>query len=331
MGLIDTMRDALAGDAASFQLMGEDLTLVTGASLRAAAAEHEAGLAAMEAPLRARFEAEQAALLTEAHAWLRRHNTSVRGRVAGYVALGRACDFVYPWPVIAVLGICQVMEGMQRNRLHGLIAPVLERLGVPALASLVDRSDDVLRRTNRGIFADSVPTVLLGLRAHRLRACGDAALADALLRGPLPPIFDEESRALAIGIDRGLGVADEADRFAALAELTLRHFAREQAIFTHHMGTRSRERAGSRAPNGAAAALMRRLTAVHAVPAPVVVRGASGRRVEFHRFALPVGFEMRDHDARVAQFGRAFVTSVTADREDYAAATRHVLARFGGA
>lgn len=326
MPLIDALRDTLDGDPASFRLMGEDLALLTGPHLRAAAAAYDEALARLEPAVRPRFAAEQAALQLRATAWLRRHNRSLLGRISGYLELGRVCRFEYPWPVVAILGICQVMAGLRRNRLQGLAAPLLARLGVPALERLVDRSDDVLRRTNRGIFADSVPTVLLGLRAHELRAAGDVALADALLRGPLPPIFDEHSRDLAIRLGRGLAISDPADRFAALADLTLHHFDREQAIFTHHMGAASADKPSHR---GFAATLMRWLTAADSVLAPAVVPGPHGRRLEFRPYPLPPGFDMRDHHARVAVFGRAFVSSITADIADYRIATQYVLTRFG--
>lgn len=327
MPVIDALRDVLDGEPASFQLMGEDLALLDGARLRAAAKAHDEALARIEPGLRARLEAEQAALLLRAHAWLRRYNRSLLGRVAGYVELGRVCRFEYPWPVVAVLGICQVMAGMTRNRVHGLLAPLLQRLGLPALTRLVDRSDDVLRRTNRGIFADSVPTVLLGLRAHELRVGGDAPLADALLTGPLPAIFDEHSRELAIRLDGALGLADGAERFAALADLTLRHFDREQAIFTHNMGAASSERAA--AQRGPGAALMRWLTASDSLLAPAVVGEGLTRRVLFKPYPLPPGFEMRDHRARVQVFGKAFVSSITTDLADYQTAAQYVVTRFG--
>jgi hypothetical protein len=38
---------------------------------------------------------------------------------------------------------------------------------------------------------------------------------------------------------------------------------------------------------------------------------------------------MRDHDARVALFARAFVDSVTRSTADYRVAAAHVVARWG--
>ncbi|MGN6110339.1 MAG: hypothetical protein ACTHU0_34870 [Kofleriaceae bacterium] len=69
----------------------------------------------------------------------------------------------------------------------------------------------------------------------------------------------------------------------------------------------------------------RKLPAARALPAPVIERGA----LVFRPFALPAGFDLRDHDARVELFGRAFVTSVTRSRADYGIAKSWVVAQFG--
>jgi hypothetical protein len=140
-----------------------------------------------------------------------------------------------------------------------------------------------------------------------------------LLSGPLPITFDEESRALAGALCDGLGLPEPA-RFHMLSALTLRHFSREQAIFSYHLGARG---------GGKRSRLVDRLTRLRSVPAPVIVRRGRGRTVEFRPFALPAGFDMRDHDARVEAFGRAFVTSVTLEPEDYRAAVELVEQRFG--
>ena len=70
---------------------------------------------------------------------------------------------------------------------------------------------------------------------------------------------------------------------------------------------------------------------MRAVPAPVIERGLFGRRLTFKPFPLPPGFDIREHAPRVDLFGRAFVSSVTGDVEDYATAVRWVARRFGGA
>jgi hypothetical protein len=161
-----------------------------------------------------------------------------------------------------------------------------------------------------------LPTVLLALRAHALRDAGEAAVAEALLDGPLPPTFDEECRALARALYDGLGVRDGAGRFLALSRLTSRHFAREQAIFSYQIGP---------PPSREQPRVIRRLLAIRAVPAPVIADG----RVTLAPFALPAGFDLRDHGARVALFGRAFVDSVTRSVGDYRSAAAHVVARYG--
>lgn len=315
--LVDALRRRL-GDpgAASFQLMGEDLALLSGEDLAAAGAAWHEALARVPEALRARLVAELDGVQREAHRLVRKYNRSVGARIAGYVELGRRCGFAYPWPVVAILGLEQVLAGMRQNRVYGLVGEAARRLGWRALWQLADGSEDVLRRTNRGIFADSVPTVLMGLRAHALAAGGEAELGRALVDGPLPPLFDEECRALARGLADGLAVADGEARFAALAALTLRHFCREQAIFTHHIGP---------PPSRPESPVIRRLLSIRAVPAPVVRQGA----VMLEPYRLPRGFDLRDHAARVAVFGRAFVSSVTGSLADYRAAAAHVVARWG--
>ena len=315
--LVDALRRRLGDpEAASFQLTGEDLVLLTGDDLARAGADWQAALARVAEPLRPRVVDELGAVQREAHRFLRKYNRSVGARIAGYVELGRRCRFAYPWPVVAVLGIEQVLSGMRQNRVYGLVGEAARRLGWRALWQLSDGGDDVLRRTNRGIFADSVPTVLLGLRAHALAGAGEPALAAALLDGPLPPVCDEECRAVARGLRDGLALVDPAARFTALARLTLRHFGREQAIFSHHIGP---------PPARATSPVVRRLMAIRAVPAPVVRRG----QVRLEPFALPPDFDLRDHATRVALFGRAFVESVTGSAADYRLAAAHVLRRWG--
>jgi hypothetical protein len=325
VSLTDLLRDLLGTEAASFQLMGEDLTLIPGTALRAAAERYEAALARVPPGLRETFQQEQLAAARAAHAFLRRYNRSMLTRLGGYLQLAARCDFAYPWPVVAMLGICAVRGGIARNRLYGLLGPAAGQLGVRALERLVEGTEDVLRRTNRGIFADSAPTVLLALRGHELRRRGEAALALALLEGPLPVLLDELSRAIARGIYDGLAIPAADERFRALADLTVRHFGREQAIFTHHLASPAQAEAGRRT-----SPWVRRFTALRSVPAPVVERRRGGPgRLRFRTFALPAGFDVRDHDTRVELFGRAFVRSVTDRQEDYDVAVRYVRDRFG--
>ena len=313
--LIEALRARLGRAAHSFQLAGEDLLAVTGPELARAAGAWEQGLARVPADVRPRFVAAHERFHDEAHAFVRKYNRSVHTRVAGYVELARGVDFAYPWPVVAILGIEQVRSGIRQNRVYGLVGGALERVWRP-LAQMTELTEDVLRRTNRGIFADSAPTVLLALAAHRARAAGDPALADALLAGPLPAFMDEECGELARALAAGLAIADAGVRFATLAARTLRHFEREQAIFTYHMGGARR---GARRGG-----VIGRLTAVRDVPAPAIEHG----RLVHRGYTLPPDFDMRDHDARVREFSRAFVTSVTGSRADYEIAADYVRRRY---
>jgi hypothetical protein len=306
--LIDALRLRLgAPTAASFQLMGEDLQLLTLEDLGAAVAAQEA---AIPDDLRADVLAEERALAAESHRWLKKFNRSLYGRIAGYLALGKRLDFRYPWPVVAILGIVQVIGGMDRARVYGLAGRLASRFGYDSIEKLGDGSEDVLRRTNRGIFADSVPTVLRALRAIDLHREDKSDVAEALIEGHGALLWDEESRVLCRGLVDGLQLGDEAAGFRALAAVTQQHFAREQAIFTHHIASRTRTR---------------KLPATKAVPAPVIERS----RLAFRPYALPAGFDLRDHDARVDAFGRAFVSAVTGSLADYRVATAWVTRRFG--
>jgi len=298
--LIDQLRRRLGNpQASSFMLMGEALQLVTMEDLRAVAHDVSPAVAA-----------EEAALGAESYEWLRRYNRSLYGRIAGYWALGEKLQFRYPWPIVAILGIVQVLGGMDRARLYGIAGRVASRFGFDEYEKLGDGSEDVLRRTNRGIFADSVPTVLRALRAEALIREGKRELAEALIEGTGAVLWDEESRTLCRSIVEGLLIDDgEERRFRALAATTLRHFSREQAIFTHHIGARSKKR---------------KLPPAKEVPAPVIERG----KLRFKPFALPEGFDFRDHDARVDAFGRAFVTSVTGAPSEYRVAIEWVRRRY---
>jgi hypothetical protein len=323
MSLLRVLREALGEcKARSFQLMGEDLWLLSGASLRGLASAYETELQARVPPeLRGPFEREQAAVLAQSHGFLRGYNRNIHTRIRGYLALGRMCHHEYPWPVVAILGICQVLRGVDRARVFGLLGRLASRVGFTSLEEVAGGLGDILLRTNRGIFADSVPTVLYALRCHGLRARGAPALAEALLGGPLPLLMDEESRALARALYDAFAISPGEERYARLSALTLEHFAREQAVFSYHIG----------APRGPVrqSAVARRLTTVSEVVAPAVERGITGRRLAFRPYRLPPGFAMADHEARVRELGRAFVTSITFDLPSYRVALEYVLTRFG--
>lgn len=323
--LPDRLRAALRDPSArSFQLLGDDVLALTGADLRAAAAAYEAALEPLPAELRPRFEAEQAAAAAEAHTFVRAHNTSIHGRIGGYLELARRTAFELPWPIVAVLGLCQVLEGIVRYKVYGIAGELAGSAGYTRLRRLTASVDDVLLRTNRLIFADSAPAVLYAVRATGLRRGGDPALADALLEGPLPPTMDEGSRALVCALAAAFEQRDGAARFAALSQLTLAQFEREQAVFTSQMG-RSLSPPSGRGP-------LARLLALRAIQAPVIVpgsgKGRGARALVFRPYRLPEGFDMADHPLRVREFGRAFVTAVTGSVADYLTAAAYVVRRF---
>jgi hypothetical protein len=299
--LVDALRDRLADPSApSFRLMGEDLQLLTLEDIRRQLPDK----------IDPELAAEERALAIDAHSWLRKYNRSLHGRVIGYVELGRRCEFRYPWPVVAILGIVQVMTGMDRARVYGLVGRLAARVGYRFLEQLGDASEDILRRTNRGIFADSVPTVLRAIRAHALRREGKAELASALIEGQAALLWDGESALLCKRIADGLDITEPEAQFRALADTTVRHFDREQAIFTHHIASRNKSR---------------KLPSAKTIPAPKVSKG----KLMFEGYPLPPGFDLRDHGPRVEVFAEAFVHSVTRTRAEYGIARDYVLARFG--
>jgi hypothetical protein len=309
-------------DASSFRLSGEELWLVTGADLKRAAEEWSSGLERVPQSLRSALEAEHAELARVAHHWLTTFNGSLEARLRGYAAVGRAYAWEFPWPSVAILGVLQVRGGMRQTealRLFGLAASGLLEVG--------DWMQDVLRRTNRGIFCDSVPCALWALRCAVLRREGKVELASALLDGPLPPAMDEESRALARGVDKAMQLRDGAERFGALAAMTVRQFDREQAVFTAQMGSLRGGGAGVR-PRGLPAwsALQLRLTQLKKVDAPKVERG----RYRTRPYVFPPGFDVRDHRQRSEQFRKAFVDAITGSLDDYRVAVSEVLKRWPG-
>ncbi len=325
MALIDSLRLPLRNPTAqSFVLWWDDFQLLGPDELGAALDEHRRAVDKLGPAQREFLGAAHTAFRREAHEFLRRHNTNVHRRIAGYLALGRRLQFHYPWPTVAVLGICQVIEGMKKNRGWAFAGDMLGKLGSDALIKLSDNSEDLLRRTNRGIFADSVPTVLYALRVFDHARRGEHELVNLLVHGPLPITFDEENRELIAELVAGLQLADADARFARLAKLTLRHFAREQAIFSYHLDGH-RHGAADKRSGGLGAKLFR----LREVDAPVVVRDRKDRRhLSFEPYQLPRDFDIRDHETRVREFGRAFVSSVTASPEDYKVATEYAVKRF---
>ena len=167
--LIDALRRRL-GDAGaqSFQLFGEELLALSGADLAEAAAAWQAALARVRAAQRARVEAELTSLQREALAFVRKYNRSVHGR------LGRLRRDREALPLrlsVAGGGHPRHRAGdggdARRTASTGSSARRRGAWAGAASAELTDGSEDVLRRTNRGIFADSLPTVLLGAARRR--------------------------------------------------------------------------------------------------------------------------------------------------------------------
>ena len=94
----------------------------------------------------------------EAHRWLRRHNGNVHSRIAGYLALGRKLDFVYPWPVVAVLSAddtlnVAIQQMWQLNIRH---LPVVDQGSLLGMVS----ERDVLLHIARGLSQQQVARVL---------------------------------------------------------------------------------------------------------------------------------------------------------------------------
>ena len=118
----------------------------------------------------------------------------------------------------------------------------------------------------------------------------------------------------------GLGLEDREERFRCLAEVTLAHFAREQAILSFHMGVR----ASSSPPSPRKSWVARRLD-----PKSVYAPRIRNRTLELAPFPLPDGFQMKDHERRVEVFGEAFVKSITRTRDEYEIARDWVVGRFG--
>lgn len=323
MSLLEPLKRHPGGKPAeSFRLMGEDLVLITWQDIAESIERYHQATQRLPQADRRALEDEQQAWALEAHRWLDRFNRSVHSRIGGYLELGARCQFAYPWPVVAVLGIQQVLGGMARSRVWGLIGNLAQLARYPRLEQLAEATDDILRRTNRGIFADSVPTVLYALRAAEHMQAG-RRLGHLLIDGPPPPLLDDESMAVVRDLASGLLEVDRDRKFAALAKLTERHFAREQAVFSHHMRA---SRVGRPRP---VRGWLRRMTAIPAVPAPRIARSRGQSRLVFESFRLSADFDIRDHDQRVEQFGQAFVRSITGSVDDYRIAVRHVINRFG--
>jgi hypothetical protein len=314
MPLTDALRRSLEpADTSSFRLSSDELWLVTGADLKKAADEYEQSMGRVKPDLRKRLAEEHLELATACWKWLRRFNISLEERLAGYSAMGRAFGWEYPWPAVAVLSMMTLRRGLRQSealRLGGLAArPVLE---------VGDWIQDVLRRCNRGMFADGIPTALWALRCHGLRQAGEGMVADALLDGPLPLAMDEECRSVMRNLDASLKLESAAERFTALTQMTAKQLDREQAVVTAHLGAMRNGRNPSWEPWRV------RFTRMKKVEAPVI----RGGKVAFETFALPKDFELRNHGQRTEVFGQAFLKPLTGSIADFQIAVAEVARRF---
>jgi hypothetical protein len=300
-------------DASSFRLSSDELWLVTGADLKKAADEYDQAMSKVKPDLRKRLVDEHVELATATWKWLRKFNVSMEERMAGYSALGRAFAWEYPWPAVAVFGTLAMRTGLRQSealRLAGsAVRPVLE---------VGDWMQDVLRRTTRGVFADSIPAALWALRCHCLRQAGESMVADALLDGPLPPAMDDENLSVMRNLDATLKLENAEQRFSALTDMSMKQFDRDQAVFTGALGSMRNGRLPSWEPWRV------RFTRMKKVEAPVI----RGEKLVLEPFALPRDFEVRNHGQRTELFGQAFVSSITGSIKDFKVAVADVSKRF---
>jgi hypothetical protein len=202
---------------------------------------------------------------------------------------------------------------MQAN---GLIGRLLTKLGNAKPEKVSDRVSDVLRRTNRGIFFDSIPTTLYAAFVHQQHLSGDLAMADMLVDGPLPPLMDDESRGQVHRVASAFRIEDGEKRYRELCNITHEQFDREQAIFTWHLGAHRTQ------PPDSPPHPMNQ-------PKSVLAPQIQASQLTFKPHKLPSDFDMRDHGKRVRHFGEAFVSSVTSSPHNYQVAVEWVVNRYG--
>lgn len=304
--------------------MSEALLLIDGPDLAAVARGWQRELDERVAPaLQPAFMREQATAVAEAHRFSQRYNVSLGDRIRGYLELAERLDHQYPWPIVAILGLMEVRSSLTRFGALTAGSPLLARLGVDRFNRMADRTLDTLRRTNRGIFADSVPLVLYASHVRSLERGGQIELARALAQGPLPPLWDATQKAVLARLLAGLAEDDPERRFRMLAELTCDQFEREQRVFTHHLGgDRPAANKPPRQPARGPGAWLQGWLAPPQVTAPQIEGPVGARRLVFVPKPLPSDFDLRDHTARVELFSELFVRSVLGSRADYEAAIR---------
>ncbi len=298
-------------------LLGNGLVLFSDAMLRDASAQNEARLEArVPAELRDAFAEEQRAFEIEVHEFLRTHNWSVDARLRGYYELTLALEGVYAWPVAAAAALVDIRRSLSVVAVVGAAG----RLVPPGVAGDVQQllfaMFDVLLRTNRMVFIDAALLMLLARRCHRLRRAGRAELALALLEGPRLLAMDDESMALARGVYDALGEADERARFDAVGTLTRTHFLREQSIVSAQM--EDNRAFWMSIPSAVRSVLVPRL-----LYAPNIVSRGGERRLDWHWVTLS-GADFMDHEARIREYGGAFIEPLLRAPEDLRAGVRWV-------
>ncbi|NUO53736.1 MAG: hypothetical protein HOV80_33225 [Polyangiaceae bacterium] len=316
--LIQQLRRVIADPTArSFRVVGDDFHGLTFADLKAAAAEYDDALRVVPSALRETVKSEHEAHAREVQLTLRASSRDVYQRVRGYLAVAQRTGFELVWPTVAALGISQILAGAGAYRLVSLLGEYANALGYDGVSELSAAIDDMVRRANRSIYADSISTSLFALRCVALRRSGRSALADALLAGPPPLTMDEQSWRIVRSIDLAASIDDGKARFTELARIAFDEFEREQAALTYHLDGRLELR-------GAPDWIQKRLR-IQSVTLPVI----EGGRLSFRKELLPDGFDLTDHRARVEGPGRAFFDAVTQSPEAFRATVAYVVRRFG--
>lgn len=119
---------------------------------------------------------------TAAHAWVTKYNRSLSARIDGYIALGDACAWEYPWPTVVIFD--GLALGDARARFTALAATTLAHFGREQAIFTYQMGTRAADRARRGALP----------RATSLPA---PAIVDGELRFrpyPLPAGFDLRDR-----------------------------------------------------------------------------------------------------------------------------------------